>query len=147
MIHQEIFKNLEKEVLFLKKTSINNLINELENIGFDMIAMWIDYEYPILFNDTFLVEKDNYLFQITFSSGSKVMYINNKQFKSFKTIDLEKIPNKNKTLLGYRIDKKNNNHIEKVVNFKQPLLFKSGNLTYHDLLRKNKIKKFLENNV
>ncbi len=146
MIHTEIFKNLEKEVIYLKKTSINNLINELENIGFDMIAMWIDYEYPILFNDTFLVEKDNYLFQITFSCGSKVMYINNKPFKSFKTIDLEKIPNKNKTLLGYKIDKKNNNHIEKLANFK-PILFKSKNLTYHDLLRKNKIKNFLENNL
>lgn len=138
-----IYNGLEDDIKSLKYKSIVNFKKEIDklDIGISFIAEWIDEQLPILYNDRFLICYKNYLYYVSFSSGMKQIEIGGRIFQRFDTIDMEKCYNKHKSYLSYKIDK--NNFISRDSN-KKVTLSKTSKLIFRDLLRINKIAKFLE---
>jgi hypothetical protein len=138
-----VYKGLDTEIRFIKEIATSQFKEEMKKIGFRFIAEWIEWGFPILYNDMFLVEKNNYLYRVTFSAGTKQINIGNSTFQRFDTIDESKFYHfKTKSLLGYKIS--SDNKVQRTDGNKNHP--KGGKLTYRDLLRLEKISKLLSEN-
>lgn len=136
----DVYKGLDSDIRYLKNKLITQFKDILQKKGFRFIAEWIDWELPILYNDVYLVEYGNLLYDIRFSAGMKKISIGTRTFTRFDTINLENGSYNRKTLMGYKIN--SNNTIERLESRKNHP--KSKNLVYKDLLRIEKISKLLK---
>ncbi len=138
-----VYKGLESEIRLIKEKASLNFKEEMKKCGFKLVAEWIDFYFPILYNDVYVVEYNNYLYRVEFSAGTKQITIGNSTFQRFDTIDEQKFSShKAKSLLGYKISSENKVH-RTDASIKHP---KGGKLTYRDLLRLEKISKLLSEN-
>ena len=136
-----IYNGLEEDVKSLKNKVMSNLKNELKSLGFRLVAEWIDYKLPIIYNDILLVSINNNLFQVKLSAGNKQITIGRHTFAKFDTINKSKLSRDCcKSLYGYKIDKENCISLSGI-----KFSFKDKSLVYRDLLRIEKISKLLEN--
>jgi hypothetical protein len=138
-----VYKGLDSEIRFIKEKASLKFKEEMKKLGFKFVAEWIEWTFPILYNDTYVVEYNNYLYRVTFSAGTKQINIGNSTFQRFDTIDEKKFSSyKTKSLLGYKIS--SDNKVQRTDGAKTHL--KGGKLTYRDLLRLEKISKLLSEN-
>ncbi len=135
----DVYKGCEEEFKIIKDKVSIKFKEKMVLLGFKFVAEWIDWNFPILYNDVYLVEYKNYLYSVHFSAGTKNITIGDATYQRFDTIDMTKTASRNKTLLGYKINAAN--HIERLEGKERHPPNKS--LAYRDLLRINKIAKLL----
>lgn len=129
----DIYNDIKDDVRKIKDLSILKLIEIMKSYDVQLLGSYVDYTHPSLYGDIFIFEKDNYLYNVTFSAGMKNIYVNNLYYKSFNNIEF--IP-KNRTILNYTYDKK-----LQITKRLSPDIKLIKKFTYQDYLRKNKINK------
>ncbi len=135
-----VYRGCENEIIALKEKVSENFKKQLQKMGFRLVAEWIDWNFPILYNDIYLVFKDNALYSFSFSAGTKNISLNGThQFQRFDTIDLG-VAQRRKTYYGYKINSEG--MIERAKDMKN-LHPANKSLKYKDLLRVAKIEKLL----
>ncbi len=102
----------------------------------------LDCRSASIYNDRFLVRKKEKLFRLNMSSSENSILINTRCFRSFSTINFDKIQPL-KDYYGYSIDE-NGVCINKNDKTKHPRLYSAAfKYVYRDLLRKSKIQNLL----
>lgn len=142
-IFDVVYKDCETDIKSLKYKASSNFKNELQKMGFRLVAEWIDYNLPILYNDIYLVFKDNALYSFSFSAGTKYIILNGQhKFQRFDTIQLQ-LAQKRKSYYGYKINSDSMIERSKDMKKSHPA---NKSLKYRDLLRLAKIEKLLTQN-
>jgi hypothetical protein len=137
------FTNYRKEISELKEKILSDF-KEYMTLKFGMvfIAEWLDFRMSSIYTDKFLIVYENKLYKIHFPSQGSIM-INERSFRRYDTIDMKKVSG-GLDEYGYKIETggRINNTNDKN---KHPKMYYSDfEYVYRDFLRKEKIKKFLE---
>ena len=141
-----IYTPLYNDIRVLKDKIIKNLRVELEKLGFVMVAEWLDYKEATLINDNFLISYNNKLHTVYITKSHNYVSINNVIYKRFKGINMENILNRGySSVWGYYINEDGSVMKKDMFDFKKTIPRSFEDKEYHDLLRKSKIEKLLNN--